>query len=263
MCGTRAAGRDVALASAPQSSERMMAVMLGAGSYLFILYGSEARGYALAMAAAVIAFEVAERWRTNQRQAYTRLFFGCVVVGLLAHATFSFVYAALLGSMLARTSDRRAVLAFHRWPLLAVIVYACSILRLMQVGGGNLMPWRKIAVQFATYGFGHWLLAAVFVVLGFLELRRASEYRMFFVLLLVLPVLAATRAEYLHVRYFVIMLPFLLALAARALGSCRLRTGGDPLWLRFSWSAISERRPAPPPNCSGTAEADIVTLANL
>jgi hypothetical protein len=121
--------------------------------------------------------------------------------------------------MLGRTSDRKAVLAFHRWPLLAVIVYACSILRLMQVGGGNLMPWQKIAVQFATYGFGHWFLAAVFVVLGFLELRRSSEYRTFFVLLLVIPVLAATRAEYLHVRYFVIMLPFLLALAARALGS--------------------------------------------
>jgi hypothetical protein len=202
-------------------TERAIAVTLAAGSYVLVLYGSEARGYALCLLAAVTAFDVAVRWmnRTTAQKSYRLVFAACVVVGLLAHATFLFAYIALLVWMLTTKRDRAAVLSFHHLPLLAVVVYVCSVLRVMQVGGGTAVSWDSVALAFATYGFGHWMLAAAFVALGVWEWRQSREYGVFFALMIAVPLLAAFETEYLHARYFVVTLPFLLIWMARAIGS--------------------------------------------
>jgi hypothetical protein len=201
--------------------ERLLGAALAGSSYLLVLYSSEARGYSLMLLFEALSVWLAWSW-LERRADWKRLLLAlCVLLGLCAHATFGLFYAALF---MATISPER--MRLHRPALAASALYAVVFLSGMVVGGGNPEPWFRALAQFLLYaaGFPQSPLLAGFVM-TFLVAELARMRRDNPPLFrqcswtLALPVVAAAllRAEFMHPRYFLPMLPFLLLLSARAI----------------------------------------------
>jgi hypothetical protein len=121
------------------------AVLFGA-SYLLADYGSEARGYAPA-----VAFCLAAYWallRAHERPALWRsVYIVSCLLGILAHATaFQMIAAGAAGSLAARFDAKspcpgrwRDLASWHLPPLVGFAAYYFGYLRPMTIGGGNLI----------------------------------------------------------------------------------------------------------------------------
>ena len=78
--------------------EALIAWLLFGCSYFLIQYSSEARGYGPLMLCTLLSIDIFERL-TVTRERRTQLLFGVVtIVGMLAHASYFFVYAGLVAS---------------------------------------------------------------------------------------------------------------------------------------------------------------------
>ena len=99
-------------------------------SYPMILYSSEARGYALAIFFALLAF-IALRAGDPARRGAIPVFWLSVTLGFLSHLTFAHVYFALLAWSIARPLLRREPFArglasaarWHAVPLLFLAAF--------------------------------------------------------------------------------------------------------------------------------------------
>lgn len=217
----------------------LLAALLVGGSYLLVHYGSEARGYAGALAFALLAFALAQRGALEPRSRFSLPYGLATLAALLSHALAVHVVAGVLCWSLVRFWRRglrglalvRATLVWHAVPLLGALALYLGFLRKLAIGGGpqeSLTPVLARTVGYATglpLGWGSELLlglAALAVAGGLwaLQQRGADVWVCFLVTLVVSPaLLQALQPSELHFeRYFVLSAAFGLLLLARLLG---------------------------------------------
>lgn len=212
----------------------LIAATLCAGSFLGVLYSSEARGYAPAAFFAVLAFALV---RTREMTTGSdRVTFTVVcALGLLSHLTFLFVYAGLAAWTFVRfvieRRDIRAWLALHQMVLVVVVGVYLVDARKLVYGGGPAFSVPDVVMRVLSIvgggsdaGADRWSamlstsVAALFGI-GILIKARNDEWVFFVTTLIVAPALMLLVYEprFLDVRYFFIVVPFLWILAARVL----------------------------------------------
>lgn len=217
---------------------RWIAAVLAATSFSAVVYSSEARGYAPAAFFAVAAF-VLVRHQSAETSPLRRLGFAAVcMLGVLSHLTFLFAYAGVLAWTFARRTARgrfaaRDWFVLHCLPLAFIVADYAVHARKLYFGGGpafNIPDVIGRVLSLAAGGADAGPLlyvtavsTACFVVWGIVDLvRRRSDETVFFATTLVLVpagVLFAYRAEFLDVRYFFVLFPFVWLLATRSLAS--------------------------------------------
>ena len=229
-----------------------VAFLLAASSYALVLYASEARGYAPAVACSLAAVWLLFRDPPPAVQSLHLVVFWLVsAAGILAHATAVYPLIALglwfLVSGLASGRSRGQVvvqaLAWFSVPAIVFVAHFVFFLRPMMVAGGPSYPWMSIAAEFVGYGFGlpvngewAWLPAlglTAALVAGLLWGKFPVPFArvFFFLVLVVVPLLGLLVGgpEYLHFRYFLVGLPFgflvLGALTARLPDTMASRVG--------------------------------------
>jgi len=210
---------------------------LGMFSYPLIHYSSEARGYAPAMLFALISY-VCLRQIINKGPKWSiMLLQASVVLGLLSHLTFIFVYVSLLAWMMANLmrshSGLRQIaikMTYLNWVSASVIFAFCYLfVKKMSIGGGNPRSLSDVLVSVATLisgapetGLPHIIgivLSCIGLVGGLLFLYREGGDEWFFVLFVVIliPLLFLTTINYelLNERFFLVGLPFFYLMVGR------------------------------------------------
>lgn len=226
----------------------LTAMVLTGGSFVLVLYGSEARGYGPLVFFALLSFYVADRYVARTGWALAACFALSTALGMLSHLTFLHAYLALLlwtGWRLAlrRRSWPSAVAnatRLHVAPLLAITALYFGFIRRMQVGGGPPYsvlgvlnsalslsiggPESGAAAVLAACGAAAVLLASL-VVLA----RRHPDEAIFFGVVIVLSpalLLLLQRPPALFVRYFLVPMVFFLLLVSGLLA--RVYSWGAP-----------------------------------
>jgi hypothetical protein len=219
-------------------AEALVAVVLTGSSFLLIHYGTEARGYALAVVLTLLAYYLMERYLGGCRWA--GLLSGPVaVLGILAHLTFVHAYLALLVWSVVRFIQMRGTwlglagrLAWcHVLPICAAAVLYVVHIRHLQIGGGPVFSVAAVVVRAAALALGApeggWaagvaagLVLALTAVGVRILLKQRCDSAVFFlvaivispaVLLLVFPPL------HLYARYFLVSVVCFLLLLSRVL----------------------------------------------
>jgi len=209
--------------------------ILLAFSYVLVHYGSEARGYSLAIFFAVAAYQALDLYLARGEARWAVLFAAAGVLGVSSHLTFAFPLAGLLawaaadlysggGSVRTRLA-RAAPLAVP--PVALAILWAVDLHRLV-IGGGPEYDVTAVLRELAraTHGVPPGpaelllLMTLGAVVWEMAALVRARDPRaLFFAVAFLAPagVLAWRRPDFLAPRYFVVLVPFALLLAGSAL----------------------------------------------
>jgi hypothetical protein len=218
-------------------AEAAFAAALLASNYWLVLYGAEARGYALAIAFAFLALAALESYLENHRARALPVFWAAVALGFLSHLTFLFTYLALgLWSVYhnarRRTSPRAELLdalRVHGPPALFCVALYLLDLRGTQLGGGDALPASAVLGRLLGLGLGvgpapFWLvgppvLAAILAGLYLLRREGSSEWVFFAVVLFTPPALfLVKRTPFVFERYFLISFAFFLLLLSYLLG---------------------------------------------
>jgi hypothetical protein len=223
----------------------LLAMALATFCYPLVCYSSEARGYALAVLAGVAAYGAAPRPGRPASATSATMFGVLVVAGFASHLTFAYVYAGLLAwaavDVLRRPSWAKTVAGYHG-PALIVLATAWwfDVSRMTFAGGPptaavTVLAWlASLTVGTPVDGPLPWVavgLAAGLCGYGLVIVNRrqgAGGVAFFIVALVVAPaVLTATRrTPFLAVRYYLVVLPFVLLLSAVAI------TALPQLWRR-------------------------------
>lgn len=244
-------------------SAALVAGVLGAGTYVLVHYGSEARGYALAMALALVAWCLHERALLRPQARTAALFAGVVFLGTQAHASFGFVVAACLlwSAFAVRPASEssafgvREALALWAAPI-AIIAWVYFVqVRPMHWGGGAVFGtgWALWAALGECLGVAYhpaaaWpqrlappLVLGLLVLEIFLRLRERGSAGIFDAALFLgipLGTLLVLRPEFVVPRYFAIAIPFALlllaSLFARALAAGWIARGAALCLLAFA-----------------------------
>jgi uncharacterized membrane protein len=229
--------------------DRTTALLWGgllAFSYFAVHYGSEARGYALAMLLAVACFALLERVLEGRGTAWAVAFAACAALGLLSHLTFLYALLAFLawGAFVATRRSLRsplaASLAVALVPPLATFGTLWLVdLRHLAVGGGPAYRLLDVLRELIRTSFGipggpleiFGLLALGLCLAGFVDVARRGDASWVFAVTVTIlgpaVALAVLRPAFLAPRYFAIAVPFLLWLAALGLvGVARWKPAG-------------------------------------
>ncbi len=224
--------------SARRLSEKFawVSLLLAATSFPLVLYASEARGYAPALACLLGAWLVVSA-QTGLGAVWRVPVFWLLCLGaMFSHGTSLVVLAALgvyfLVDRRARGGSWGRVLGgaalWFGLPLAAAALYWFFFLRLMIIAGGPEYTLPQVLAHFFGYSLGipgagsaPWPitvagLAAVTAALVFGRFPDAAT-RVFFVgAVVIFPALSllATDTTYLYFRYFLVSLPFVYLLAA-------------------------------------------------
>ncbi len=236
--------------------EALLSVVLAGTSYPLLLYFSEARGYAPAILCALAAYSL--RFGKGQGSLWGRwvAFWLVSALGILSHASFILVLAALAaGDMvvelprLGSPRDKiRGFLAWHGPPLACFAGWYFWFLREMEIGGGPVNSIWGVVGQALTLlvglqglWFGTGLAILVFilvVVLGTTLLYRTRDdsWAFYPALLPIAPacLLVATHPEYFYFRYLIVCFPFFYLLLARLMGEGYRKS--SPPW---RWSVLA------------------------
>jgi hypothetical protein len=220
-------------------AEAFAALWLGGVSFDFLVYSSEARGYAPAMMFALSAYYLIARSVEGGRGGYSRpvLFWLSAALGFLSHMSFIYVYLALLAWSIfdvAFNKEKEAggavgLVKWHGVPLVALIfIYAINTSKLV-IGGGETGSIGEVVLSAVSNSIGApegglWgvmgaATAALIFLAGLLTAKRRGpgERIFFFFAIAAVPalVLAVRRPEVLYVRYFIVCLPFFYILFSR------------------------------------------------
>ena len=76
--------------------EGCIAVILTSWSYLLIHFGTEARGYSLAIFFALLAWYALQQFEEKRSLTWTVVFWSAAVLGFLAHLEFAICFAGLV-----------------------------------------------------------------------------------------------------------------------------------------------------------------------
>jgi uncharacterized membrane protein len=132
--------------------EGCIAVILTSWSYLLIHFGTEARGYSLAIFFTLLAWYGLQQFEERRSWIWIVVFWSAVMLGFLAHLDFAVCFAGLVVWSLGRFTKnrqkwRQAVLdlfALFTVPVALMLVFYFVAIRGMEVAGGPRI------------GFGRW-----------------------------------------------------------------------------------------------------------
>ena len=220
-------------------------VSLIAFSYPLTLYGTEARGYALTLLCAALAFISLTRLETSpvdRRAILTFAFTG--IVGCLSHAIYALFLAPSVLWLLWRATrtpmigNSRAIL----WsgvvpPVMIACALTLTFYRNMEIGGAPLLPYLEVAASTTSVSFGGETLSSInpevagwnlflgltVTLVCIAELvawiRSGSAIAWLVALILITPWIAVSvlQPHFILPRYFIIQILFAYLLAARFL----------------------------------------------
>jgi hypothetical protein len=215
-----------------------------AGSFMMVVYSTEARGYALGLLFVLLAFVALSRYLDHPTLSAAGWFWLWIVLGLAAQTSIVHFYlGALLWSGYRLRGRWRAFVMVHAVPAVWSGLWTALVLFGTRIGGGPVWTWRSIGDQSLAWTFGYpvsvvpaWLAAgaaAALVVWDARQLwREGSDEGLCFVGTIVGPpvFVAALSPPWLFPRYFLVSLLFLLLAAARSLAR---------LWGRGPWGRLA------------------------
>jgi hypothetical protein len=213
--------------------EGCIAVILTSWSYLLIHFGTEARGYSLAIFFALLAWYALQRFDERKSSTWRTVFWCTLILGFLAHLEFAVCFAGLLVWSLWRvvrnqSKWRQGVLdlfALFTVPTVLVLVFYYFAIRGMEVGGGPTYRLWPLLIKTASYTLGGpasgaaagivalLAVAIICVALIYLIFDRDDRW-IFYAAVIVAPLvlIAIKPPEQLYVRYFLISVAFSLVL---------------------------------------------------
>jgi len=225
-----------------------IAVTLTSWSYLLVHFGTEARGYSLAIFFALLAWYALQQFEDRRSWTWMIVFWSGVVLGFLAHLEFAVCFAGLCVWSLWRVARTRSkwrqgvldLFALFAVPVVLLLVFYFVSIRGMEVSGGPTYQLWPLLIKTASYTLGGpgsgsaagivSLVAAVAVCAVLVYLIRDRDDRwIFYAVVIVLPLalIAIKRPEQLYVRYFIISVATsLLLLAAGGVAIMRRGLGG-------------------------------------
>ncbi len=210
--------------------DRLFALLLTGTSFPLILYFSESRGYAPAIFCALLCF-AASRQEQPRFNAYKMLIFWIAsVVGILSHATFVIVLAALLCLSVVQVMHQHSLrqanglklALYYSVPMIFLAGFYVIFIRHIEIGGGPIYSKWDVICRAAslTLGFpegplwGPLALAGVagITAAGTIQLYREGTVQWIFfpVVLFAAPALLVVlaRPTHLYFRYFIVCIPF-------------------------------------------------------
>ena len=215
--------------------EGCIAVILTSWSYLLIHFGTEARGYSLAIFFALLAWYALQQFEERRSWIWIIVFWSAVVLGFLAHLEFAICFAALVAWALwrfvrYRSKWRQAVLdlfALFTVPIVLLLVFYFVSIRGMEVGGGPKYQVTPLLIKTASYMLGGpasgaaagiaalLAVASIYVVLVYFMFERDDRW-IFYAVVIVAPLglIAILLPVPLSVRYFMISVATSLLLLA-------------------------------------------------
>ena len=211
-------------------------LLLAATSFPLVLYFSEARGYAPAIACLLGAYAtLTGNGRANWR---VPLFWLLCILAILAHATALTILAAMGAASLFRGVFEKQkpfelIGSLSLWfglPLFAAIIFLLFFLKEMMVAGGPEYPLPLVIAHLFRYAFGipsatpgsmALAVAGMAIIGSALAFGKFPDpaSRFFFIgAILVFPALSLISADttFLYFRYFLVSLPFIYLLAGPA-----------------------------------------------
>jgi hypothetical protein len=218
--------------------EAVIAALLFATNYWLAVAATEARGYALAVCFALLAFYALEGYFVRGGWRMLVLFWVSVILGFSAHLTFIHCYLALgLWSVyyfarrrLPARAEIRELLICHAVPSLFFVVLYLVDIRRMQIGGAPPLPTTEVLGRLFSLGLGAssssmWfipagVLAAAAFGLGMRLLAGESRHLWLFFSVAVVgsPALFLLgKPAFLFERYFLISFVFFLLLLSYVL----------------------------------------------
>ena len=205
--------------------EGCIAVILTSWSYLLIHFGTEARGYSLAIFFALLAWYALQQFEEKRSLTWTVVFWSAAVLGFLAHLEFAICFAGLVVWSLWRFAShrpkwRQAVLdlfALFTVPIVLLLAFYFVAIRGMEVGGGPKYQVTPLLIKTASYmlggpgsgaaaGIAALLgVASIYVVLVYLMFERDDRW-IFYAVVIVAPLglIAILLPVPLSVRYFMV-----------------------------------------------------------
>jgi len=222
---------------------RVEGVFAGLGvavSFMMVVYSTEARGYALVLLFALLAFNALRQYLDTPSVGAAGWFSLWIMLGLASQTSILHFYlGAALWSGYRLRGRWRDLVRLHAVAAVWGVLWAAFVLFGSRIGGGPPWTWSSIGDQSLAWTFGYplavapaWLAAgaaAALVVWDARELwREGSDEGLFFVGAIFGPPLlvAALAPPWLFPRYFLVSLLFLLLVAARSLAR---------LWRRPVW----------------------------
>jgi hypothetical protein len=142
--------------------EGCIAVILTSWSYLLIHFGTEARGYSLAIFFALLAWYALQQFEEKRSWIWIMVFWSAVVLGFLAHLEFAVCFAGLVAWALwrlvrYRQKWRQAVLdlfTLFTVPIVLMLVFYFVSIRGMEIGGGDKYKPAPLLIKTASYMLG-------------------------------------------------------------------------------------------------------------
>jgi hypothetical protein len=215
--------------------EGCIAVILTSWSYLLIHFGTEARGYSLAIFFALLAWYALQQFEDRRAWIWIVVFWSAAVLGFLAHLEFAICFAGLVAWSLwrfvrYRSKWRQAVLdlfTLFTVPIVLLLAFYFVAIRGMEVGGGPDYQVMPLLIKAASYMLGGpasgaaagiaalLAVASIYLVLVYLMFERDDRW-IFYVVVIVTPLglLAILLPIPLSVRYFMVSVATSLLLLA-------------------------------------------------
>ncbi len=205
--------------------EGCIAVILTSWSYLLIHFGTEARGYSLAIFFTLLAWYALQQFEERRSWIWTIVFWSAVVLGFLAHLEFAICFAGLVAWALwrfvrYRSKWRQGVLdlfALFTVPIVLLLAFYFVAVRGMEVGGGPEYQVTPLLIKTASYMLGgpasgaaagiaaKLAVASIYVALVYLMFARDDRWIFYAVVIMapigLIPILLLVP---LSVRYFMI-----------------------------------------------------------
>ena len=175
--------------------EGCIAVILTSWSYLLIHFGTEARGYSLAIFFALLAWYALQQFEERRSWTWTIAFWSAVMLGFLAHLEFAICFVGLLPGVWRfvryRSKWRQGVLdlvALFTVPIVLLLAFYFVAVRGMEVGGGPEYQVMPLLIKTASYMLGGpasgaaagiaalLAVASIYVVLAYLMFERDDRW---------------------------------------------------------------------------------------
>jgi hypothetical protein len=226
-----------------------IAVILTSWSYLLIHFGTEARGYSLAIFFALLAWYALQQFEERRSWMWIIVFWSAVALGFLAHLEFAICFAGLVAWALWRCIRYRSkwgqavldLFALFTVPIVLLLVFYSVAIRGMEVGGGPKYQVMPLLIKTASYMVGGpgsgaaagiialLAVASIYVVLAYLMFEHDDRW-IFYAVVIVVPLglLAILLPVPLSVRYFIITVAASLLLLS---SGCAALFGRSVAWL--------------------------------
>ena len=215
--------------------EGCIAVILTSWSYLLIHFGTEARGYSLAIFFALVSWYALQQFEERRSRAWTVVFWSAVILGFLAHLEFAICFAGLVAWALWRFASHRPkwrqavpdLFALFTVPVVLLLVFYIVAIRGMEVGGGPEYQVTQLLIKTGSYMFGGpargaaagiaalLAVASIYVVLVYLMFEHDDRW-IFYAVVITAPLglLAILLPVSLSVRYFMVSVAVSLVLVS-------------------------------------------------